>query len=702
MGDAGTALGWLLHTVVGGGLLLLLAWGVMRRVGGPARRQRLGEWAVVAAVVLSVLSLGPAWLRVPLPASNPPARAEAPPAAPVEPAPVPEAVASAPLAMPLLWFPAEVLVVPPPPEEVPAAPPVAVEASEDPVAQPADPSARPSSLWTLERGAQVVLALYACGAAVLLGRWLLGHVALWRLLRRAGPAPARAAGILAAMSEGRGRPRLLVSRQVRGPFSCGLWRPTVVLPATLAEEAPESALRWVFAHELTHLERRDARASLLFGLGSVLYFCLPWFWWLRRQVRLCQEFLADAAAARTGQPVDYAQFLVGWTTAPAPPAGTAGVSGPCSDLFRRISMLLHNPTPLESRCPRRWSALAAAALLSLAVVGAGVGLGVHAAPAPEKPRKEEPRKEEPKKEESKKEADLPVFQPDFEEMLKGLPGMGGNVEQMRKQMEAHRREMQRALQQFRQMRGMHGLAQDFPGLPGFGAPQGHGPETRLGVGVDRPGATLVDQLDLPRDQGVVIEEVLPNSPADKAGLKTHDILLELNGKPVPSKVEELQKLVAGIKAGTPVEAVVLRKGKRETIKGLSLPEAKEAKQEPFGLLPPGVHLPPLALPVVPDGGAGLFPNFGGAIAAGGGNGVMTTTFRSGDRFTTRHQEGSLVITVTGKVSDGKAAVGEIRVQDGRESHKYESVDKVPEEYRDKVKNLLEMTGKSNVRIEIKD
>jgi hypothetical protein len=80
---------------------------------------------------------------------------------------------------------------------------------------------------------------------------------------------------------------------------------------------------------------------------------------------------------------------------------------------------------------------------------------------------------------------------------------------------------------------------------------------------------------------------------------------------------------------------------------------------------------------------------------------MTTLFRGDDRFTLRHQEGSLVITLTGKVADGKAQMSEIHVQDGRESNKYESVDKVPERYRDKVKNLMEMSEKSSGRIEIK-
>jgi hypothetical protein len=80
--------------------------------------------------------------------------------------------------------------------------------------------------------------------------------------------------------------------------------------------------------------------------------------------------------------------------------------------------------------------------------------------------------------------------------------------------------------------------------------------------------------------------------------------------------------------------------------------------------------------------------------------VTTTTVRTNDRFTTRHQEGGLVITVTGTVSEGKAKVGEITVQDGGKSEKYTAVDKVPERYRDKVKNLVEMSEKGSVHVEV--
>jgi S1-C subfamily serine protease len=71
--------------------------------------------------------------------------------------------------------------------------------------------------------------------------------------------------------------------------------------------------------------------------------------------------------------------------------------------------------------------------------------------------------------------------------------------------------------------------------------------------------------------------VRPESPAAKAGLKAHDVLVEIDGKAVPDNVREFAQMVGQLKAKTPVDAVVIRKGKQETVKGLSLPEANELR-----------------------------------------------------------------------------------------------------------------------------
>jgi hypothetical protein len=56
---------WWLGTALGGGAILLAGCGLMRLARQPAARQRLGEWSVLAALVVAVLRLLPAWLPLP-------------------------------------------------------------------------------------------------------------------------------------------------------------------------------------------------------------------------------------------------------------------------------------------------------------------------------------------------------------------------------------------------------------------------------------------------------------------------------------------------------------------------------------------------------------------------------------------------------------------------------------------------------------
>jgi beta-lactamase regulating signal transducer with metallopeptidase domain len=368
---------WLLQSAAAGGALLLLTQGLARFVRQPARRQRLCEYGVLAAVLAAVLSLLlPGWLLVPHAGGGPLARGVSAPVGmtldPLPPEPGPTRAAH-----PALPAPGGVI-------ETAKKPAVEVEPMEavDDIAPSVGARALEwSQAWVLP-GLTVVQAL---GAGLFLGYLLVGHVALSRLLAKARPAPPDVVELFLPMLAGRRAPRLLVSEQVRVPLSCGLARPTVVIPATLCAPANARKLRWIFAHELTHLRRRDAWSSLLFCVGQALYFYVPWFWWLRRQARLCQEFVADAVAAlEEVPPVSYAEFLVSLTNAPAVPMAATGVAGQSSDLFRRVSMLLQNPLSVERDCPRRWSLLAAGSLLALAVVLSGVSLTAQPARAQEK------------------------------------------------------------------------------------------------------------------------------------------------------------------------------------------------------------------------------------------------------------------------------------------------------------------------------
>ncbi len=99
---------------------------------------------------------------------------------------------------------------------------------------------------------------------------------------------------------------------------------------------------------------------------------------------------------------------------------------------------------------------------------------------------------------------------------------------------------------------------------------------RLGVVFERPSAVLSEQLDLPEQVGVVVVEVQPGSPAEKAGLRKNDVVVKLGGKDAPSELTRFQELVAGLKSGEKLEVVLYRKGKKETVKGLELASPRAA------------------------------------------------------------------------------------------------------------------------------
>ncbi len=59
--------------------------------------------------------------------------------------------------------------------------------------------------------------------------------------------------------------------------------------------------------------------------------------------------------------------------------------------------------------------------------------------------------------------------------------------------------------------------------------------------------------------GVEVIEVVADSPADRAGLRPEDLIVELDGAPVAG-VEDIQRLMVGDLIGTTVDVLVLRQG----------------------------------------------------------------------------------------------------------------------------------------------
>ena len=105
------------------------------------------------------------------------------------------------------------------------------------------------------------------------------------------------------------------------------------------------------------------------------------------------------------------------------------------------------------------------------------------------------------------------------------------------------------------------------------------PQFWFGVAVENIPPTIAKQLKLRSDQGVMVVAVISGSPAEKAGLKADDLLIELNGKPLTSQ-EELARAANTIR---PVEV--------DTGKGSSLVAPSDIAYLRVTTAPPSTSLP---------------------------------------------------------------------------------------------------------------
>jgi S1-C subfamily serine protease len=136
-------------------------------------------------------------------------------------------------------------------------------------------------------------------------------------------------------------------------------------------------------------------------------------------------------------------------------------------------------------------------------------------------------------------------------------------------------------------KGMEKFFKDMPrGLPGLepeeepeappapkkpAAKKPAAPRVWMGLLGEEVGDDLRAQLDL--EGGVLVTDVSPGGPAEKAGLKKSDVILKIDGKPLKGP-DALAEFIAGAKAGQDVTVTVLRKGKEQALK-LTLAERKE-------------------------------------------------------------------------------------------------------------------------------
>lgn len=295
---------------------------------------------------------------------------------------------------------------------------------------------------------------------------------------------------------------------------------------------------------------------------------------------------------------------------------------------------------------------AAVAALGVGALFVGIGVSMSNADEPKTPKPQNPR---------------PAPQLPF-----AAPGeFGKGQEQLRRAMElwakdpndpAARKMLDEALAEM--MKGTPG------GLPGFVNPARAPERPRLGVRLAPLSPIVADQLSL--DKGVAVAGVVEGSAAEKAGFKPHDILVEFAGKAVTDPADFVRR-VHDVKAGEKVDAVVIRKGKRVELKGITLPEAAP-QPEAFGL------------PMNPKALENNRP----------GNSARVSV--SGDAFTIDATQDGVHYLITGKVASGGVTAEKVNVKAGDEAVEATDLAKVPEKYRGTVERLLKLVGKPRGKV----
>jgi serine protease Do len=97
----------------------------------------------------------------------------------------------------------------------------------------------------------------------------------------------------------------------------------------------------------------------------------------------------------------------------------------------------------------------------------------------------------------------------------------------------------------------------------------------LGVAIQDLTQELAEYYDIPDEKGVLVTDVFPGDPAEKAGIKPKDVVIEVNGKKVTTS-RELSRTIADIGIGERAKILVLRDGKKKTFK-VKIAKREESK-----------------------------------------------------------------------------------------------------------------------------
>jgi S1-C subfamily serine protease len=124
---------------------------------------------------------------------------------------------------------------------------------------------------------------------------------------------------------------------------------------------------------------------------------------------------------------------------------------------------------------------------------------------------------------------------------------------------------------------------------------------RLGIGIQEISSDLAKSLNLANIRGVLVNSVDPEGPAERAGIKTGDIITALNGVHVDTS-NALRNQIASSVPGADVTVTVQRDGREQQFRAklAELPAGKEAASSSLGIESRGEQLGIMVEPLTPE------------------------------------------------------------------------------------------------------
>jgi serine protease Do len=86
----------------------------------------------------------------------------------------------------------------------------------------------------------------------------------------------------------------------------------------------------------------------------------------------------------------------------------------------------------------------------------------------------------------------------------------------------------------------------------------------MGVGIQDLTPELAEYYKVKGETGVLVTQIFEGDPADKAGIKTNDIITAVNGAPVTTS-RELSRRIAALGVGQKADITIMRDGRKKTV-----------------------------------------------------------------------------------------------------------------------------------------